>query len=105
MLVIRIAAITLASDSAITIARFRPSKPLKGDFGKGGCCRHDFMKACFEGVQVTHSIEESTEGGQAMKTMKTMDLHRLHRYIASWLQSLLEVTPPFCGTRQRSVPV
>ena len=31
---IRIAAITLASDSAITLARFRPSKVQKGRAGK-----------------------------------------------------------------------
>ena len=37
-LAIRIAAITLASDSAITIARFRPSKLRTYVVGK--CCRH-----------------------------------------------------------------
>ena len=43
----RIAARTLASDSAITIARFRPSK-------ERGVCRHDSMKVGFGAVLVGH---------------------------------------------------
>ena len=62
-LAIRIAAITLASDSAITIAQFRPSKPWKTDL---------FSSRFQEGISFPNFVERSILEPPLSKTLRSV---------------------------------